>query len=83
MRAVSNWTENEQKFFELPPFSTSNAEPPSMRYFRLNVTGVVGRPDGRKLLAIRCACACVTLPPSLSVFFSLSLCFSLIFLLAP
>jgi hypothetical protein len=52
MRAVKDWSENEEKFYEVPPFTSSSAEPPAMRFYRLNVTDVLGRPDGRKLLAI-------------------------------
>jgi len=52
MSGVKDWSQNEEKVYEVPPFTTSSAEPPAMRFYRLNVTDVVGRPDGRKLLAI-------------------------------
>jgi hypothetical protein len=52
MRHVTDWSQNQEKVFEVPPFQISSAEGPAMRFFRLNVTDVVGRPDGRKVLAI-------------------------------
>jgi hypothetical protein len=52
VRGMNNWTEHEEKTFEVPPFLGSSEEAPAMRYFRLHVSDVVGRPDGRKVLAI-------------------------------
>ena len=36
---------------QVPPFNGSTGEAPAMRFYRLHVTDVVGRPDGRRLLA--------------------------------
>ena len=49
---MKNWTENEEKRFEVPPFLGSSEDTPAMRFYRLHVIDVVGRPDGRKILAI-------------------------------